>query len=206
MEQRLAEYKRKRSFGRTPEPSGEKCDRSGQRPLFVVQKHDASTLHYDLRLEIGGVLVSWAVPKGPSTDPRERRLAMRTEDHPLEYADFEGVIPEGEYGAGAVIVWDTGTYRIMEGKDGRDLTPQQALRDGHITVWLEGKKLKGGYALTQMGKGKRWLLVKMRDEKADARRNPVTREPGSVLSGRHIEEVEQEGREAAGKAGREDGA
>lgn len=205
-DQRLAEYKTKRDFGRTPEPSGEKPKKSGQPRVFVVQKHNASSLHYDFRLEIGGVLVSWAVPKGPSTDPRERRLAMRTEDHPLEYGDFEGVIPEGEYGAGAVIVWDTGTYRIMEGKDDRDPTPEQALRDGHIAVWLEGKKLKGGYALTQMGKGKRWLLVKMRDEKADAGRNPVKTEPRSVLSGRSIEEVGQEGRETAGKAGREEGA
>ncbi len=189
----LAEYKRKRDFGRTPEPLGKKLQKSNEPPIFVIQKHDASSLHYDFRLEIGGVLASWAVPKGPSTDPKEKRLAMRTEDHPLEYAYFEGVIPEGEHGAGAVIVWDTGTYRNLEGKDGKDIMSQQAPKDGHIAVWLEGRKLKGGYALTRMGKGERWLLVKMRDDKADANRNPVKTEPRSVLSGQSIEEMGDRG-------------
>lgn len=184
----LAEYKKKRDFGKTPEPSGVKLKKPGQLPLFVIQKHDASSLHYDFRLEIGGVLVSWAVPKGPSTDPKEKRLAMRTEDHPLEYADFEGVIPKGEYGAGTVIVWDTGTYSNLEGKNGKRVTAEQALKDGHIAVWIEGRKLKGGYALTRMGNGKKWLLVKMRDDEANARRNPVKTEPTSVLSGQSIKE------------------
>jgi len=186
----LAEYKKKRDFRRTPEPPGKKSRTREKRPIFVVQKHDASNLHYDFRLEIGGVLASWAVPKGPSTDPREKRLAMCTEDHPIQYAEFEGVIPEGEYGAGAVIVWDTGTYRSLEGEGGKDLIPQQSLKNGHIAVWLEGKKLRGGYALTQMGRGKKWLLVKMQDNEADARRNPLKTEPRSVLSGRSIEEIE----------------
>jgi DNA ligase D-like protein (predicted 3'-phosphoesterase) len=125
------------------------------------------------------------VPKGPSTDPREKRLAMRTEDHPLAYVDFEGVIPEGEYGAGTVIVWDRGSYRSL-GEE-----PIQALEQGHATVWLEGKKVRGGYALTRIGKGESdvgWL-VKMDDEGADRRRNPVSSQPKSALSGKTIEEV-----------------
>jgi len=189
----LAKYRRKRNFEQTPEPAGRKRKRPNESPIFVIQKHDASSLHYDFRLEIGGVLVSWAVPKGPSTDPAEKRLAMRTEDHPMEYADFEGVIPEGHYGAGTVIVWDTGTYHRLEGKEGKQKTMEQSLKDGHIAVWLEGRRLKGGYAITRLGQKKRWLLVKIRDAKADARRNPVKTEPESVLSGRSIEELKTEG-------------
>ena len=152
----------------------------------MIQKHDASSLHYDFRLEAGGVLKSWAVPKGPSTDPREKRLAMPTEDHPLGYADFEGVIPEGEYGAGTVIVWDRGSYRNLG-----DKPVEEGLERGHATVWLEGEKLRGGYALTRIGKGEheRWLLVKMDDEGADRRRNPVSSQPESVLSGKTVDEV-----------------
>jgi DNA ligase D-like protein (predicted 3'-phosphoesterase) len=163
----------------------------GRRPRFVVHKHDATTLHYDVRLEAAGVLKSWAVPKGPSTNPRDKRLAMPTEDHPLGYVDFEGVIPEGRYGAGPVIVWDTGTYRNLTQRDGRTVPVEQAVEDGHVTVWLEGEKLTGGYAFTRTGKGarQRWLLVKMDDEEADARRKPVKTEPASVVSGRTIEQV-----------------
>jgi DNA ligase D-like protein (predicted 3'-phosphoesterase) len=162
-----------------------------RRPRFVVHKHDATTLHYDVRLEAAGVLKSWAVPKGPSTNPRDKRLAMPTEDHPLGYVDFEGVIPEGRYGAGPVIVWDTGTYRNLTQRDGRTVPVEQAVEDGHVTVWLEGEKLTGGYAFTRIGKGarQRWLLVKMDDEEADARRKPVKTEPASVVSGRTIEQV-----------------
>jgi DNA ligase D-like protein (predicted 3'-phosphoesterase) len=158
--------------------------------MFVVQKHDASSLHYDFRLEVGGVLKSWAVPKGPSTDPREKRLAMPVEDHPLDYADFEGVIPEGQYGAGAVIVWDTGSYRPLG-----DEPLEEALERGHATVWLEGEKLHGGFALTRIGRNRRerWLLVKMDDEGADRRRNPLSSRPESALSGRTIEELETQG-------------
>ena len=160
----------------------------------MIQKHDATTLHYDFRLEAKGVLKSWAVPKGPSTNPRDKRLAMRTEDHPLEYADFEGTIPEGEYGAGPVIVWDTGTYRNLTQRDGVEVPVETAVEAGHVAVWLEGHKLRGGYALTRIGKGKRerWLLVKMDDETADVRRNPVKTEPRSVLTGRTIDEVQRE--------------
>jgi DNA ligase D-like protein (predicted 3'-phosphoesterase) len=159
-------------------------------PIFVIQKHAATTLHYDFRLEVDGVLKSWAVPKGPSTDPREKRLAMAVEDHGLDYADFEGLI-EGDYGAGAVIVWDTGPYRNRTERDGREVPMGKALADGHAVVEVEGRKLRGRYALTRTDTEprERWLLVKVRDEAADARRNPVSTQPESVLSGRTIEEV-----------------
>jgi DNA ligase D-like protein (predicted 3'-phosphoesterase) len=190
----LETYRDKRDFRRSPEPAGRRSRRSRE-PLFVIQKHAASTLHYDFRLEVGGVLKSWAVPKGPSTDPREKRLAMPTEDHPLDYADFEGVIPEGQYGAGVVIVWDTGSYRNLTKRDGEEVPIERALEDGHAVVWLEGRKLRGGWALTRMpakpGERERWLLVKKRDEEADARRNPVETQPESVLSGKTIEELRE---------------
>lgn len=184
-------YARKRDFSRTPEPRGGGRRPSGKGPIFVIQKHDASTLHYDFRLQIGDRLVSWAVPKGPSTDPREKRLAVPTEDHPLDYADFEGVIPEGEYGAGTVLVWDTGPYDNVTEKDGEPVGIEQALAHGHIAVRLHGKKLEGGYALQRMGRDEdaQWLLIKMDDDAADARRNPVSTEPKSVLSGRTLKEI-----------------
>jgi DNA ligase D-like protein (predicted 3'-phosphoesterase) len=182
--EQLREYRAKRDLRRSPEPAGRGRRRNRGRPRFVVQKHEASTLHYDVRLEADGVLKSWSVPKGPSTDPREKRLAMPTEDHPLEYADFEGVIQEGEYGAGTVIVWDTGTYdNLTKDKNDREVPVTRALDQGHVTVHLHGEKLSGGYALTRI-RGDRWLLVKTADEHADARRNPVSTEPASVRSGR----------------------
>lgn len=165
-------------------------------PIFVIQEHDASSHHFDFRLQVGDVLKSWAVPKGPSTDPSEKRLALPTEDHPLDYADFEGVIPEGEYGAGTVLVWDAGPYRnLKEEGDDDDADPlEDQLEAGHATVWLQGEKLQGGYALirTDAGDDERWLLVKMDDGEADARRNPVSTEPRSVLSGRTLEEIREE--------------
>jgi DNA ligase D-like protein (predicted 3'-phosphoesterase) len=191
MADKLGAYRRKRDFGKTREPAGGRGRRRGGR-RFVIQQHAASRLHYDLRLEFGGVLVSWAVPKGPSTDPRERRLAIRTEDHPLDYAGFEGVIPAGEYGAGTVLVWDAGRYRNLRARKGRDSrSMERALEEGLIEVWLEGEKLTGGYALkrTAGGKKPRWLLVKMDDEHADARRRPTHTEPASVKSGRDLEEI-----------------
>jgi DNA ligase D-like protein (predicted 3'-phosphoesterase) len=152
---------------------------------FVIQQHAATTLHFDFRLEVDGVLRSWAVPKGPSTDPREKRLAMEVEDHSLDYADFEGVIGEG-YGAGRVIVWDAGTYRPLT-----DGPAAEALDRGHLSFWLEGEKLRGGWTLqrTQEGAKPQWLLIKKRDEGADARRNPVSTQPESVVSGRTIDEL-----------------
>ncbi len=159
-------------------------------PIFVVQKHHATSLHYDFRLEVDGVLKSWAVPKGPSTDPREKRLAMEVEDHALDYADFEGVIEEGSYGAGPVIVWDTGTYENLSQEE----SMAEALERGTARVWLQGEKLRGGYTLrrTSAGEKPKWLLIKRRDVEADARRNPVSTEPRSVLSGRTIDEVAAE--------------
>jgi DNA ligase D-like protein (predicted 3'-phosphoesterase) len=194
---RLEDYRKKRDFRTTREPAG-KVKRPGKKPIFVIQKHDASHLHYDFRLEVDGVLKSWAVPRGPSTDPREKRLAVPTEDHPIDYADFEGTIPKGEYGGGTVLVWDKGTYRNLKAEDlDADEEPvpiSDALDDGHATVWLEGRKLVGGYALIRTGKGRdaRWLLIKMDDDEADARRNPTTTQPESVLSGRTLEEIAEE--------------
>jgi DNA ligase D-like protein (predicted 3'-phosphoesterase) len=186
---RLTQYRSKRDLKRSGEPSGGRS--RAERPMFVIQKHAASSLHYDLRLEVDGVLSSWAVPKGPSTDPREKRLAMEVEDHPLDYGDFEGVIEPGNYGAGAVIVWDTGTYdHLTEGE-----SMAESLEKGHVSVWLHGEKLRGGYTLrrTSGGSKPRWLLVKRRDEEADARRNPVSTEQRSVLSGRTVDEVAEGG-------------
>jgi DNA ligase D-like protein (predicted 3'-phosphoesterase) len=191
---RLKDYKDKRDFRRTPEPPAGERKSAAAQSVFVVQKHAARTLHYDFRLEVEGVLKSWAVPKGPSTDPKEKRLAVPTEDHPLDYADFEGVIPEGEYGAGTVLVWDIGAYRNLTEKKGKPIPMAEGVAHGHVKVWLEGKKLKGGYALTRFktGKDEAWLLVKADDEAADPGRNPVSTEPGSALTGRTIEEIAAE--------------
>jgi DNA ligase D-like protein (predicted 3'-phosphoesterase) len=162
-------------------------------PIFVVQKHAARSLHYDFRLEVEGTLASWAVPKGPSTDPADKRLAMRVEDHGLDYADFEGMIPKGTYGAGAVIVWDTGPYRNLTEREGREVPMADALRDGHAVVWLEGDKLRGGWALTRIGQNRRerWLLVKRRDETADPGTDLVVERPESVLSGKTVEDLSE---------------
>jgi DNA ligase D-like protein (predicted 3'-phosphoesterase) len=193
----LKKYRQKRDFRKTAEPTGRRRRASRKAPRFVIQKHDATALHYDVRLEAGGVLKSWAVPKGPSTDPRDKRLAMPTEDHPLDYAEFEGVIPERQYGAGPVIVWDTGTYRNLTEEDGREVPVEEAVEAGHVKVWLEGKKLRGGWSLrrAKIGGGDRakWLMIKLKDEEADARRNPASTQPESVLTGRTIEEVVAEG-------------
>jgi DNA ligase D-like protein (predicted 3'-phosphoesterase) len=189
----LEEYERKRDFRRTAEPKGRPgAPRSRRgRPRFVVQQHDASRLHYDFRLEVDGVMKSWAVPKGPSIDPKEKRLAVPTEDHPLEYRDFEGTIAKGEYGAGTVVVWDAGTFRNTTERKGESVPIDTALTNGHATFVLEGRKLRGGFALTRFktGKDEAWLLVKMDDDEADSRREPTRDEPRSVLTGRTLEEV-----------------
>jgi DNA ligase D-like protein (predicted 3'-phosphoesterase) len=187
MADKLKTYKRKRNFRRTPEPVGGLG--SDGAPLFVIQKHGARALHYDLRLEIEGVLVSFAVPKGPSLDPRVRRLAVRTEDHPMDYKDFEGVIPAGEYGGGAMIVWDQGNYA-----NASDLDLPASLKKGHLKIVLNGEKIKGGFSLVRTGSKddkEHWLLIKGRDEYADARRNPVSTQPKSVKSGLTLEQLKR---------------
>jgi DNA ligase D-like protein (predicted 3'-phosphoesterase) len=183
----LEEYRRRRDPGKTPEPAGRRSP-PGERPRFVVQEHQARSHHFDFRLEVDGVLRSWAVPKGPSTDPRDKRLAVPVEDHPLDYAEFAGVIPSGQYGAGAVVVWDRGSYDNLTEEDGKPKPVARALADGHLLIRLHGEKLKGGYALQRVatGKDERWLLIKMRDEAADARRRPTATEPRSVLTGRTV--------------------
>lgn len=188
----LKGYKEKRNFLVTFEPEGQ-IPKSTKEPHYVIQKHDASSLHYDFRIAVDGVLKSWAVPKGPSTDKSEKRLAIRTEDHPVEYANFEGVIPEDEYGGGVVMVWDRGKYKNITEKDGEKVDLSKALDDGHFMIWIEGEKVKGGYAMTRIRKGKneQWLLVKMDDEHADARKNPLSSEPDSVISGDSIEEIKK---------------
>ncbi|WP_133128914.1 DNA polymerase ligase N-terminal domain-containing protein [Legionella nagasakiensis] len=188
----LDAYKKKRNFKKTKEPKEGKASKKSQR-IFVIQKHDASHLHYDFRLQNEDVLVSWAVPKGLSTVANKKRLAIRTEDHPLDYAQFEGVIPEGEYGAGTVLVWDIGDYEVMVDKDEKSMT--EALEEGAFKFKLNGKKLQGGYALARLRKRKekeQWVIFKLDDEFADARRNPVNTEPDSVLSDRSIEEIAKE--------------
>ena len=183
----LAEYTRKRDFRKTPEPNAAPARRNPE-SIFVVQKHDATRLHYDLRLEIDGVLVSWAVPKGPSLDPSDKRLAVHVEDHPLDYASFEGVIPKGQYGGGPVIVWDRGEWTPDDGAD-----PLQAITKGKLSFTLRGEKLRGGWTLTRMRRSKddrdNWLLIKRDDEFATEGDSIVETKPASVLSGRTIGEV-----------------
>jgi DNA ligase D-like protein (predicted 3'-phosphoesterase) len=185
-------YSARRDLDRSPEPRGAgTTDAStADGPLFVVHEHQASTHHYDLRLESSGVLKSWAVPKGPSTDPSDKRLAVATEDHPVEYADFEGTIPPGEYGQGRVIVWDTGSFdNLSRDDDGDEVPIGVAYERGHIAVWLHGRKLTGGYALTRFRGDDQWLLVKMDDDESDARRRPTSTEPQSVKTGRTVDDL-----------------
>lgn len=172
------EYQKKRDFTKTKEPKGGTSKGTPENPSFVIQKHDATNLHYDFRLEIDNTMKSWAVPKGPSTDPSVKRMAIPTEDHPLEYAAFEGTIPQGQYGGGTVMIWDNGTFRNLKtDENGKPISLSDAYKMGTLEFWLEGQKLKGGYALIKMKQGNmkgNWLLVKMNDEEADARRNPVS--------------------------------
>ena len=196
---KLAEYQRKRDFTKTREPSGgrtksatrERSPRKKRAPAlhFVVQKHAASQLHFDFRLELDGVMKSWAVPKGPSYDPKVRRLAMEVEDHPIEYNKFEGTIPQGEYGGGTVMLWDRGTY---EAEDGGGV---DALREGYargdLKFVLRGERLRGGWVLVRMKRPGRpqWLLIKHRDDLATSERDVVEDTTTSVATGRTMEEI-----------------
>jgi bifunctional non-homologous end joining protein LigD len=193
----LKPYREKRDFRRTPEPAG-KASAVPKEPVFVIQKHDARRLHYDLRIEVNGVLKSWAIPKGPSTDPAQKRLAVATEDHPMEYAEFEGSIPKGEYGAGEMIVWDTGHYRNITEKNGEGIPVEDAIEHGHLAIWLEGRKLRGGYALSRFRREKReqWLIVKMKDKEADPDDDLLVKRPESVLSGLTVKDLRQDVEEA----------
>ncbi len=184
----LKEYREKRDFSKTPEPQGGGKE-PGDEPIFVVQKHDASNLHYDFRLEIDGVLKSWAVPKGPSLNPSVKRLAVPTEDHALDYADFEGVIPAGEYGAGTVLIWDIGTYRNKRAEKSDDqATLMESWDDGKIEVELNGEKLMGGFVLirTEGKKDSGWLLIKMDDKYANRDIDIVEAKPKSAKSNKTL--------------------
>ena len=227
-DENLAEYRAKRHFDRTAEPSGDEgdgpeaagaeasganagasepaaadaADDAGAPPhrVFVVQKHDASRLHYDFRLELDGVLKSWAVPKGPSLDPADKRLAVQVEDHPLDYAGFEGAIPQGEYGGGTVMLWDSGWWEpdlawMKEpkgpGKGSPLLSPEEALAKGELKFIVHGKKLSGSWALvrTRWKGDDNWLLMKHRDEAARPGSNVEEEAPDSVATGRSLEQI-----------------
>jgi bifunctional non-homologous end joining protein LigD len=188
----LKDYHKKRVFDQTPEPVGGK---SSKKTLhFVVQKHDASRLHYDFRLEMEGVLKSWAVPKGPSLNPNDKRLAMMVEDHPYDYKNFEGIIPKGNYGAGTVIVWDEGSYETLEpftSKKEMEKSLLKQLKSGSLKIRLHGNKLQGEFALVKIknngNKDNAWLLIKHRDDFASL--SDITKKNKSVISGKTIIQI-----------------
>jgi len=187
----LAKYKKMRRFGETSEPAGKVKKSDGKKLEFVIQKHQASRLHYDFRLELDGVLKSWAVPKGPSLNPKDRRLAMMVEDHPYEYRKFEGVIPEGNYGAGNVIIWDRGWYEHDHQLDDKSQDLQEGLKNGELKFIMHGQKLKGSFALIKTrGMGDNaWLLIKHKDKYASE--VDITEDSQSVVSGKNVEEIGQ---------------
>lgn len=190
------DYNKKRNFEKTNEPQDNDGNSTGEKPVFVIQKHDSTNLHYDFRIEIDDNLKSWSIPKGPSTDPSDKRMAIPTEDHPLDYADFEGVIPEDEYGGGTVMIWDKGTFEnIKKDDDGNTIDLKESYEMGTVEISLQGEKINGGYALVEMDSGNmegNWLLIKMDDDEADARRNPTSTENKSVKTGRTLKEIENE--------------
>jgi bifunctional non-homologous end joining protein LigD len=203
--EQLGEYRRKRDFKKTAEPAGTARSRRTSRLRFVIQKHAASHLHYDLRLEVDGVMKSWAVPKGPSADPTVKRLAMQVEDHPIEYNSFEGTIPAGEYGGGTVMLWDTGTYSI-EDADGRsqNSAAHQEYDKGEMKLVFHGKRMLGSYALVRTKRPMRgntnpdkpsWLLIKHRDKDARPEQDfDLTREfTSSVVTNRTMDEIRDAG-------------
>jgi bifunctional non-homologous end joining protein LigD len=187
----LEKYREKRDFRVSPEPKGKKARNQKRSLLYVIQKHRATQLHYDFRLEYKGVLLSWAIPKGPSLDPSVKRLAMQVEDHPVEYGGFEGVIPKGEYGGGTVMLWDRGTWEPEVGD------VDEALRRGDLKFTLNGKKLHGSWVLVRTrgyggGKKSAWLLIKHRDEFA-SKKDVTTEKPKSVSTGRLLKDIAREG-------------
>jgi bifunctional non-homologous end joining protein LigD len=191
----LTKYHKKRKFNETPEPSG-KPAKVGKQLHFVVQKHEATRLHYDFRLEAEGVLKSWAVPKGPSMNTEDKRLAMMVEDHPFDYRTFEGIIPTGNYGAGTVMVWDEGNYIALGAADAKesDKLIRAGIKKGELKIVLNGTKLKGGFAMVKLkndktGKGNSWLLFKERDEYA--KKIDITKKDKSAVSGRSMAQIEK---------------
>ena len=199
MARSLKTYKKKRDFSKTAEPEAKKIKKSKNR-IFVIQKHEASRLHYDFRLEIDGVLVSWAVPKGPSLNPADKRLAVMTEDHPMAYRNFEGIIPKGQYGGGTVMIWDYGTYKNIREKDGKIVPMEQCLKDGKIDIELKGKKLDGAFSLIQIrGKdSKNWLLIKENDEFASKVKNPVNTKTKSAKTDKTMTQIAKDGEKYSG--------
>src|SRR5688572_16079119 len=189
MASKLSLYRQKRDFTKTAEPSGSAKVTSAQRPRFVIQKHAATRLHYDLRLEVDGVFKSWAVTKGPSLDPKDKRLAVETEDHPLDYGDFEGTIPKGEYGGGTVMLWDRGFWAT-------DGDAAKALRKGELRFTLVGEKLQGSWVLVRLrndregGKRNNWLLIKRHDGYEKEDEEDVLAKDRSVASGRSMDQIE----------------
>ncbi len=188
----LKKYKEKRDFKKTPEPAAGKKSK-GSALVFVIQKHNATNLHYDFRLEVDGVLKSWAVPKGPSLNPSDKRLAMMVEDHPFDYKDFEGIIPKGEYGGGEVIIWDNGTYHSLSTEDKKESEKlmREGIDKGEIKFVLNGQKLKGEFVLVKMkGRGENaWLLIKHRDNYAS--KENILDQENSVVSGNTIEDLQK---------------
>lgn len=178
-------YQEKRDFSKTSEPEWKEHPSKGEFPKFVVQKHAARTLHYDFRLEINGVLKSWVIPKGPTANPEEKRLAIHVEDHPLDYADFEGTIPKGEYGGGTVMIWDNGNFANIKKWKGREYTLEESYDEGTMEFFLNGKKLKGGYALIKTKQN--WLFFKMKDKYASD--HDDWDDDKSVETGRTMEEI-----------------
>jgi bifunctional non-homologous end joining protein LigD len=198
----LAEYRKKRDFKASPEPKGKKATTKRRALAFVIQKHQATRLHYDFRLEWDGVLKSWAIPKGPSLDPSTKRLAVEVEDHPIEYGEFEGVIPEGNYGGGTVMIWDRGTW-VPEAD------VEEGLRDGVLKFSLKGRKLHGSWALVRTKRGpagsqkNSWLLIKHRDDHASTA-DIAEEKPRSVVSKRLLSQIAEAGGGNVEKAAKAD--
>lgn len=186
-------------MNKTSEPASSGSEASSDNnPIFVIHKHDAGDLHFDFCLEIEGVLKSWVLPDGPSTDPSQKRLAIPIKDYPVDYADFEGIIPEGRSGTGTVMVWDKGTYININTEDHRTVPMSEGFKTGQIGVYLNGKKIKGGYALFKPSSDDingNWLLIKMNNDKADAHRDPASSENKSVKTGRTMQQIYNESKQ-----------